>query len=245
MTADRKCGIVAGVLLIVATGTSLLSGAFLAPIHDSHYLVDVAAHDTQVEIGALLTSIAALTAPAIAASLYPVIRRFGEGRSVAALAFRVIEGTAYLMGAMLVLSLVTLSRDYVAAGTPNEAHYRVLGDTLLSAYRVLGNVALLLAFSIGGLLYYSIFYQARLVPRWLAGWGIIAALTLLLAAVLITLRIIEAESTIQYALAAPIGIQEMVLAVWLITKGFRESETEPNRPTESDTGAGRTVQVAH
>src|SRR5664279_4385412 len=100
MSTDRNRAIVAGVLLIVATFTSLLSGAFLSPIHDSGYLVDVAARDTQVEVGALLASIAALTAPGIAAALYPVIRRFGEGRSVAALAFRVIEGTAYLIDAM-------------------------------------------------------------------------------------------------------------------------------------------------
>jgi hypothetical protein len=145
MSTDRRCAVVAGVLLVVATFTSLLSGAFLSPIHDSRYLVDVAAHDTQVEVGVLLVSIAALSAPAIAAALYPVIRRFGEGRSVGALAFRVIEGTAYLISAMLVLSLVTLSRDYVAAGNPGQGNYRVLGDTLLSAYRVLGNVALLFA----------------------------------------------------------------------------------------------------
>jgi hypothetical protein len=80
ISTDRRCAVVAGVLLIVATVTSLLSGVFLAPIHDSRYFVDVAAHDAQVEVGVLLVCIAALTAPAIAAALYPLIRRFGEGR---------------------------------------------------------------------------------------------------------------------------------------------------------------------
>jgi hypothetical protein len=244
MSTDRRRAVVAGVLLIVATATSLLSGVFLSPIHDSRYLVDIAAHDTQVEVGVLLTSIAALTAPGIAAALYPVIRRFGEGRAVGALAFRVIEGTAYLLSAMLVLSLVTLSRDYLAAGKPAQEHYRVLGDTLLSTYRVLGNVALLFAFAIGALLYYSVFYEARLVPRWLAGWGIIGAVTLLAAAVLITLRTIAAESAVQFVLAAPIGLQEMVLAGWLIANGFAAQEPTSSQPIDAGAVRGTPARVA-
>ena len=220
MTGERKYAVSAGVLLISATFTSLLSAPFLAPLRATDYLAQVDAHRLQVEIGALLACVAALTAPAIAAALYPVIGRFGKGRAVAALAFRTIEETVYLTSAILVLSLVTLSRDYRTASFADRARDRVLGDTVLTAYRALGNVALLLAFSVGGLLYYLVFYQARLVPRWLSAWGMIGAVALLVAGVLVTLDVIAAESTAQFVLAAPIGIQEMVLAVWLITRGF-------------------------
>jgi len=35
--------------------------------------------------------------------------------------------------------------------------------------------------------------------------------------------IISAWSTVQVVLALPIGLQEMVMAVWLIVKGFNQS----------------------
>ena len=229
MMSDRRRAVVAGVLLILATGSSLSSAPFLAPLGDSDYLTRVAAHSTQVGVGALLASVAALTAPAIAVALYPVVRRVGEARAVGAVAFRVVEGMSYLASAMLVLCLVTLSRDYVAATGPTRQQYSTVGDTVLSAYRVLGNVALLLAFSIGGLLYYLAFYEARLVPRWLSGWGIVGVVALLVAAVLVMLRVIAAESAMQFVLAAPIGVQEMVLAIWLITKGFAVPTSAPER----------------
>ncbi|HEV7205064.1 MAG TPA: DUF4386 domain-containing protein [Jatrophihabitans sp.] len=228
MTRDRRRAVVTGVLLILATGSSLSSAPFLAPLGASDYLTQVAAHSTRVEVGALLASIAALTAPAIAVALYPVVRRVGEARALGAVAFRVIEGMSYLASAMLVLSLVTLSRDYVSAGRPDTPDYRPVAGTVLSAYRVLGNVALLLAFAVGGLLYYLAFYEGRLVPRWLSGWGIVGVVLLFGAGVLVTLRVIAPESATQFALAAPIGVQEMVLAGWLIARGFAVAPSESN-----------------
>lgn len=242
MITDRRRAVVAGLLLILATGSSLASAPFLAPLGDSDYLARIAAHSTKVEVGALLASVAALTAPAIAVALYPVVRRVGEARAVGAVAFRVVEGMSYLASAMLVLSLVTLSRDSVAAGDSAQSQYRAVGDTVLSAYRVLGNVALLLAFAVGGLLYYLAFYEARLVPRWLSGWGIVGVLALSVAAVLVMLRVIAAESATQFALAAPIGVQEMVLAVWLITKGFAVQPSVPRTVRDRGT-AGDAVEA--
>jgi len=249
MVTERRRAVVAGVLLILATVSSLASAPFLAPLGESDYLTQIAAHSTQVEMGALLASVAALTAPAIAVALYPVVRRVGEARAVGAVAFRIVEGMSYLASAMLVLSLVTLSQDYVTTGGAAQPQYRTVGDTVLSTYRVLGNVALLLAFSVGGLLYYLAFYEARLVPRWLSAWGILGVLALLVAAVLVMLHVIAAESATQLALAAPIGVQEMVLAVWLIIKGFAMPTPAPNRrhevirqqPVQEMSSTGRSV----
>jgi hypothetical protein len=87
-----------------------------------------------------------------------------------------------------------------------------------------GFVLGVLAFCIGGTSYYVVLYRSRLIPRWLSGWGIVA-LVLLFSAVLTTLFDGEPYSVsgnLVY-LAVPIALQEIVLALWLIIRGFNHS----------------------
>jgi uncharacterized protein DUF4386 len=220
---SRTNALVAGVLFIVATAASLLSGPFLAPVTGSGYLADAATHHTQVATGVLLGLIAALAAPGIALALYPVLRRFGEGLALGAVAFRTIEGIFYALGLLELLSLSTLSRQFLDAGAPADRHYTTLGDTMLAQYHGLADVGLLLAFSVGGLMYYLVFYRSKLIPTWLSVWGIAGTVLLMVAAALLIFGVIGPLSATQVALAIPIAVQEMVLAVWLIVKGFNPS----------------------
>jgi hypothetical protein len=74
------------------------------------------------------------------------------------------------------------------------------------------------AFCLGALMYYGLFFQSRLVPRWLSGFGTIAVILLMGACVL---ALFSGNVITSYIpLAAPIALQEMILAVWLILKGF-------------------------
>ncbi len=219
----RTNAVIAGVLLIVATAASLLSGPFLAPVTGSDYLTSAAGHHAQVAAGILLGFIAALAAPGIAIALYPVLRRFGEGLALGSVAFRIIEGVFYALGMAALVSLAALSREFVDAGAPGDQHFRTLGETTLTQYHWLVDAGLLLAFSLGGLMYYLVFYRSRLIPAWLSVWGIAGAVLLMVAGVLVIFGVIGSLSAGQVALAAPIGVQEMVLAVWLIVKGFNRS----------------------
>jgi hypothetical protein len=176
-----------------------------------------------VATGVLLGLIAALAAPGIAIALYPVLRRFSEGLALGAVGFRIIEGVFYALGMAVLWSLLTLSREFVDAGASASQHYTTLGSTMLAQYHWLADAGLLFAFSIGGLMYYLVFYRSRLIPTWLSAWGIAGAVLLMVAGVLIIFGVIGPLSAGQVALAAPIGVQEMVLAVWLIVKGFNQS----------------------
>jgi hypothetical protein len=67
-------------------------------------------------------------------------------------------------------------------------------------------------------------YRSNLVPRWLSGWGI-AGLFLMMAACL--LAVFNQRPVTSYViLALPIGLQEMVLALWLIVNGFSSAALE-------------------
>jgi Domain of unknown function (DUF4386) len=223
MNLYKKTAIIAGILFIIATAAALLSTPFLAPVNASNYLTAVSAHGNQVTTGVLLAFIAAVASAAIAISLYPVLRKYNQGLALGAVGFRLIEGVFYIVGVIGLLMLLTLSREFVQAGAPDSPYFQTLGALVLAGYHWSGNVGSLLAFCLGALMYYYIFYQTRLVPRWLAGWGIIGAAMCMVAGVLVMFQVIGPMSAPQVVLALPIAVQEMVLAVWLIVKGFNPS----------------------
>ena len=84
---------------------------------------------------------------------------------------------------------------------------------------VLQTVALI-PFAIGSLLYNYVLYRSRLVPRWLSGWGLVAVALSMIATLYAGFTQDFGFTTVNSVLSAPIGLQEMVLAVWLIVKGF-------------------------
>jgi hypothetical protein len=73
-------------------------------------------------------------------------------------------------------------------------------------------------------MYYALLYRTRLVPRWLSGWGLVGTTLMFLATLLVMSRLIGIVTTSYLVQTLPIALQEMVLAVWLIVKGFRQTE---------------------
>ena len=88
-----------------------------------------------------------------------------------------------------------------------------------------------LAFVVGTFMYNYVMYRSRLVPRWLSGWGLVGAVLALVATVYTGFTQDFGFTTVNSVLMAPIGLQEMVLAVWLIVKGFNPSAVRSIAPS--------------
>ena len=227
---DRRASVSAGVLFITATVTSVVGTGLSKPLlDDPGYLTGVSAHATRVSAGALFELNAAGACAGIAISLYPVLRRQSAGLALGSVVFRAMEALMYTVAAAGLLSLLSLSHKFTTAGGADRASFRAAGDALLSV-RDQATLAGVLAFSLGALMYYYLFYRSRLIPRWLSGWGA-AAIILAIAACLVAL-FRHNPLTAYTILLVPIGVQEMVLAVWLIAKGFSPSVPQPGAPLE-------------
>jgi len=212
----------AGLLFIAATATSLIATALRGSLLDgSGFLANVALHQDRLLAVALLQLIAAFTSAAIAVTLYPVLRQHAPGAALGAVAFRLIEGVFYSISAVGTLILVSLSGQLTAGAAASADLVRDLRDSA-------GCVGVL-AFCIGGTLYYLVFYRSRLIPRWLSAWGLAGTALGLVAGLLVLFRSIGLMSGTQVVLNLPIAVQEMVLAVWLIVKGF-SSKAKPSAP---------------
>ncbi len=219
--SSRRTALIAGALFIAATATSVVGTALSRPfVHDPVSLGRVSAHQNLVSLGALFEFVAAAASAGIAISLYPVLRKWSAGLALGSVVFRAMEAGMYAVGVVSLLSLVKLSQQFTTGGAADRASLHAIGDSLVA---VRDQVALtgVLAFSVGALMYYSVFYRSELVPRWLSGWGI-AAIVLTIGACLMAWFSHRPLTTYTIVLL-PIGVQEMVLAVWLIAKGFSSS----------------------
>jgi hypothetical protein len=135
----------------------------------------------------------------------------------------VIEGVIDILGGVSMISLLALSQAFVKAGAPDATYFQTIGAMSKAGDEWLSNGAMLICWCVGAMMYYSVFYQYRLVPRWLSGWGLIGITLTILSSVLLMLHIIPGFGTIQVVANLPIALQEMVFAVWLIAKGVRPS----------------------
>jgi hypothetical protein len=211
----------AGILFIAATATSLIATAFLGSLLDGPgFLGTVALHQDRMLTAGLFQLLAAFTSAAIAVTLYPVLRRHAAGMALGAVAFRLIEGVFYALSAAGALILVSLS-DQLTAGATQASAYLV--RDLRDAAGCVG----VLAFYTGATLYYLVFYRSQLIPRWLSVWGLAGTVLGLAAGLLVLFQSIALLSSTQVVLNLPIAVQEMVLAVWLIVKGFSPKPEAP------------------
>jgi hypothetical protein len=223
MDTYRRSGIVTGILFIVATAAGILCLFTQGPINAPDSLSKISANEPTVLAGALLVFIMGWAGAGIGISMYPILRKHNEGLALGAAGFRIIEGVFDCIGAVLILLLATLSREFIKAGPADPAQFQNLGALLGEARTWVRDVSALPAWCIGACLYYSLFFKTRLVPRWLSVWGL-AGITLAMAgSILVLFRQIAPMSTVQLLMNLPIFPQEMVLAIWLIVKGFNPS----------------------
>ncbi len=212
----------AGALFIAATVASLLSTALLNPVFSgSDYLVKISAHQDRILAGGFFEIIAAFASAGIAVSLYPVLKRYGESLALGSVGFRLLEGGLYLVAAIGTFLLLQAGQD-TTAGSPVPLYLRTSGALLLTLRNQAGLTGVL-AFYVGASMYYYVFYRSRLIPRWLSGWGLAGTALGALAGLLVLFRVTGYMSAPQVALNLPIAVNEMVLAIWLLVRGFRSS----------------------
>jgi len=224
MKPYRGNAIAVGVLFIACSAASILSATPLgSALDEPGYLSKLAGLDSSVVMTALIEFIWAATGAGIAIGLYPILRRYSRAVALGSVAARVVEGVFVLIGTLSLLALLTVSQQSLAAGASAQSSFQPVGDALIAVRDWSHGFVALLAFGTGALLYYYVLYTSRLIPRWLSGWGLVGAALLLVSTVMAGLAQDFGFTTVNTVLNIPIGLQEMVFAVWLIVKGFDQS----------------------
>ena len=170
----------------------------------------------------LLELIAAGAVAGTAIALFPIFKKHNEALALGYVGGRIIEGVILIFSLIGALLLLTLSREYVA-GAPDASSFQTLGTLLLAVRDWTLLLGPNIVFSLNALVVSYLLYQLGLVPRWLSVWGLIGAPLVLAAGLLHMFGLVDPFSPIKGLLVFPIALFEMVLAVWLIVKGFNSS----------------------
>jgi len=220
----RKTATLVGILYIIGTIAGMLSYALTGPVlGGSDFLVNVSTHEIQIITGALFVVIMGLALAMVPVMMFPLLKKYNEALALGYVVFRgALETVMYIVLAIIWLFLVPLSQEFVKAGTPDASYFQTLGAVLLKGHDLIGPVQTIV-FCLGALIFYYVLYQTTLIPRWLSGWGLIAVIPYLAAGLLVLFGFFGPLSTSEIVLEFPLALQEMVMAVWLIVKGFNPS----------------------
>lgn len=214
MNQSRKSASIIGILFIIATVSSVVSGNLIQSVIASpEDLANVTVNLNTMIIGILLMLLLTVSVVLIPAFLFPFLKAHDETLALGYFGVRIIEALTPFIDIVCSLSLVSLSQEFINAGTPTNSYFLALGSLILS----LRNWAFMLnpiIFGLGALLLYYLLYKSKIIPQWLSGWGFVGAILVLSAGIM------GLFGNFLIFLALPIAAQEMVMAAWLIIKGF-------------------------
>jgi hypothetical protein len=227
MNIYRKTAVLIGILFIVGTVSGILSGVVTAPIRaGATYPLNVDAGETQWIAGTLLVLLMGLVLAMVPVLLYPIFRKHDETLAVGSVVFRgVFEATCQILLVISMFLLLNVSELNGKAGAADASSFQALGSLLTASgewIQMIGGIV----FSIGTLMIFILFFQTRLIPRWLSGWGVLGAVLYFTAKIVSMFGPLHIAPLIEAGigqLMIPTAIQEMVFAIWLIAKGFDHS----------------------
>jgi hypothetical protein len=111
------------------------------------------------------------------------------------------------MGVILLFMLLALSQGFLKSGAQASSHFQTIGELLRTGRDLVNHAGMILPLSIGGLMLYYLFYQTKLVRRWLSSWGLVGTAVTIAASFLFMFHVIELRTSVY--MNFPLAFQEM------------------------------------
>lgn len=226
MNTRRKIAITVGVLFVIAFVLDYVGRAMYEPtLYAPDFLVNAFPNKILMTTGILLEFIAGIAIVLIPVALFPIFKKHNEALALGYLGFRFLEGILFMVFPVVKsLSLISLSQEYTTSGAQNAAYLQTLG-TSIQAQSNWGTLIYIIVFCLGALLFNYVLYQSKLIPRWISVWGFIATSMLLAGAIVGVFDIVDTTNIMMF-LGLPFALNEMLMAGWLIVKGFNSPKSD-------------------
>lgn len=218
-----------GLLFILATVTLFIGQAFYSSIISSpDYLEITYPNRMAVVTGLLIEFLGVLGLIFIPILLYPFLKIYNQVMAWGYISLRLFETVLLTLAQITKLSIIGLSQNYLAS-SGDASYFQNMGDMIQAVlyWADSGGLLYIIVFVLGATILNYGLIKTRLIPRWLSILGLISTLVLLSASLLFYFEVIAAE--IAVILMIPLALQELVMAIWLIVKGFNPNPAEINQ----------------
>jgi hypothetical protein len=211
----RRTATVVGIVYILGFVVGLVGiGLFTSILGAPDHLATVSAKSTLLGFGAVLWLMAVIGDAAHGVLMFPVLKQHSERMAIGYLAFRIVDATFIAIMVLFVLIQIPLGSEYLKAAASDAPFLQALSALFAQAQQYAYQIGMS-ALGVSGLMLCYTLYRARLVPRWLAAWGL-AGYAIILVGMLSAIM----GSGLGDLSSIPGGLWEVFVGVWLIVKGF-------------------------
>ena len=223
MNTVKKTSRVLGVAFLLQFVTSLFSGtvlrsALIMPGNIGQTMINIANKPDLMRAYILVDMLTALGILFLGAILFITLRKQNEKIALVALGFYILEAALLAVSRMEAFSLLGISREYAVAG--NAANLLTMGNLALGSMDFAGSTLHMLAFCLGGILFYYLLYRSGLVPRFLSLWGLITVFPCLAGTLFAVFG-----TTVPFFIYLPYAPFELVIAIWILVRGVKEQQS--------------------
>jgi hypothetical protein len=218
MITNRNTARIVGACFLISNVVFILGALFfIEPIlTDPDYLTLASANRAKLVVGVLLEITNAVAYLGIAVLMFPVLKQRFESLALGYIGFRTIEFVMQILTGLSPLKLISLSEKSLVVGASAASSYEAAGAAVL-AERTWAFQMVSITLVLGALLFYSMLYRTKLIPRVISIWGLIGAIGVLVNAVVDMLGLSMVNMGVLMLL------NEVFLGIWLIVKGFESS----------------------
>jgi hypothetical protein len=214
-----------GILLLLQLAAALTLPFILSkPITfgSPAFLTAVAAHSFQIRSAVLLSFAGSGLTVYLGITAFQVFRLYSKSVALLFLVVCAISCTLDVVQAGTIMSMLSISNEFVTSGAPDPALYKVVGAAVAAARRSAHSTQLL-AIGAWMFVFYISMFRFKLIPRVLATIGVIGVILQFTG---VTLMMFLGYSIIGQ-MAMPLLPIQITVAAWLIIKGFNDPTLKP------------------
>jgi Domain of unknown function (DUF4386) len=220
VASPRKLAIAAGVCYLVSDFPAFAAVILYSPILNNVKYIVVSGPDAGVLLGAFFELIVAFAVVGTAVTLFPIVKRQNEAVAMGYVGLRALEAGIIAIGAVSLLTVVTLRQRLAGAGSTDTTSLVVLGKSLVAFHNWMFLIGPGFTSGANTVLISYLMYRSRLVPRFIPMLGLIGGPLVFASATAVLFGLYPQYSAVPAVAALPEFAWELSLAIWLIVKGF-------------------------
>src|ERR1035437_9138113 len=185
----------------------------------------ISANSMTLAIGASLWLMAVAGDAAHGVLMFPILNRHSQRLAIGYLTARIVDAVFIAIMVLFILIQIPLGSEFKASSS--VASYLQALSTLFAQSQQYAYEIGMISLGLAGLMLCYTLYRTKLVPQWLALWGIVGYASIFCGMVSAIMG-----SGLGDVSSIPGGLWEVFIGVWLIVKGFNEPKLQRSMSME-------------